>query len=127
GARGFVGSFSMGTSTAAIAAGGTRETVAVIRSPAYTPGSASLDRAKRAYLRRFARRCLDMHETGFERARAPRVRRALALAIVLTVVAAVAVQAPAEPHAAANVGAPSWWSGTCDANWWNAQAASHGW
>src|SRR5437868_6658231 len=28
GARGFVGSFSMGTSTAAIAAGGTRETVA---------------------------------------------------------------------------------------------------
>ena len=69
-----------------------------------------------------------MHATDrLERPRAPRARRVLASAIVLTLAAAVALQAPAERRAAANVAAPSWWSGDCDANWWNAQAASQGW
>jgi hypothetical protein len=31
------------------------------------------------------------------------------------------------PARAADVGAPSWWSGDCDANHWNADAAAQGW
>jgi len=39
-----------------------------------------------------------------------------------------AMAAPAAaPKASADVGAPSWWSGDCDANHWNAVAATLGW
>jgi len=46
---------------------------------------------------------------------------AIALAVSVSVVATPGAVASAQP------GTPSWWSGQCDANYWNAKAASMGW
>src|SRR3954468_23393236 len=56
--------------------------------------------------------------------RASRVLAGL-VALVLTASGLVGFVSPA--RASADVGAPSWWDGDCDANHWNAAAAAKGW
>ena len=61
----------------------------------------------------------------------PSARRALisfvaALVAATALLGGLAVGIPA-PAASADVGAPSWWNGDCDANAWNAKAAGMGW
>jgi hypothetical protein len=58
------------------------------------------------------------------------VRRLGSSALAITALVAmplVAVEARTTQTAGADVSAPSWWSGDCDANWWNPQAAAKGW
>jgi hypothetical protein len=56
-------------------------------------------------------------------------RRAVVLGSVLVAVATglLALEMASAPRATADVGAPSWWSGDCDAPNWNARAAQAGW
>jgi hypothetical protein len=53
------------------------------------------------------------------------------MALLLLVSSVVALQVtaarPTGMAAAADVGAPSWWNGDCDANHWNSAAAALGW
>jgi hypothetical protein len=69
---------------------------------------------------------------GFERG--PRRWGAAALAVVVLGAPAFPATAhadtparPSAPRAATPVSTPSWWSGDCDAGWWNKQAAAAGW
>jgi CHAP domain len=58
------------------------------------------------------------------------VRRLVPALLTITALlssSVIAVEARAVRTAAADVSAPSWWSGDCDANWWNPQAAAKGW
>ncbi len=58
----------------------------------------------------------------------PRIRRlGGALALILVAAPLVAVHDARTRPAAADVAAPSWWSGDCDATYWNAQASGMGW
>jgi hypothetical protein len=61
--------------------------------------------------------------TGADR-RGPRLLGAFA-ALLLVASGLIGLAAPA--RAAADVGAPSWWDGDCDANHWNPAAAALGW
>ncbi|HEY2812412.1 MAG TPA: hypothetical protein VGJ03_02990, partial [Acidimicrobiales bacterium] len=51
----------------------------------------------------------------------------VALAVVSAVCLCVVGLARSAAPAAADVGAPTWWNGDCDANHWNAAAATVGW
>ncbi|MEY2460758.1 MAG: hypothetical protein QOG30_2588 [Acidimicrobiaceae bacterium] len=51
----------------------------------------------------------------------------MALLVLLAAAALAVIPAPAQADAPGVNGGPSWWDGDCDANHWNAAAASQGW